>query len=132
MKIQTLLQAFEQPFSTAGCTGKADDFVEKKVRFSSNQIWGSDTCKEGENLQVLYIMNLIQLILWPLKISSDSLITIQLCHLQQLYKTILKKYILAIRQMNFQVVIFGCSRQYLSRVTGASGYYTWTALLLLR
>ena len=26
---------FEQPFSTAGCTGKADDFVEKKVKFSS-------------------------------------------------------------------------------------------------
>ena len=26
---------FEQPFSTAGCTGKADGFVEKKVKFSS-------------------------------------------------------------------------------------------------
>ena len=26
---------FEQPFCTAGRTGKADDFVEKKVKFSS-------------------------------------------------------------------------------------------------
>ena len=25
---------FEQPFSTAGRTGKADDFVEEKVKFS--------------------------------------------------------------------------------------------------
>ena len=47
---------FEQPFSTAGCTGKADDFVEKK-----GQIRESDPCN-GENPQVLYIMNLDSLV----------------------------------------------------------------------
>ena len=56
-----IVVGFEQPFSTAGCTCKADDFVEKKVRFSSNQIRGSDA-NEGESLQVLYIMNLVSLV----------------------------------------------------------------------
>ena len=54
MKIQTMLQALEQTFSTAGCTGEADGFVEKRSNFHQNQIWESDA-RKGEDLQVLYI-----------------------------------------------------------------------------
>ena len=52
---------FEQPFSTAGCTGKADGLVEKRPNFHQNQIWESAIC-EGDNLQKLYIMNLVSLV----------------------------------------------------------------------
>ena len=42
---------FEQPFSTAGCTGMADGFISKRSNFHQNQIRESDA-REGENLQV--------------------------------------------------------------------------------
>ena len=53
---------FKQPFSTAGHAGKANDSAEKKrPNFHQNQIRESDAC-EGENLQVLYIMNLVSFV----------------------------------------------------------------------
>ena len=52
----------EQPFSTARHAGKADGFIEKKSQnFHQNQIWESGAC-EGENLPVLYAMNIVSLV----------------------------------------------------------------------
>ena len=52
---------FEQTFSTAGRTDKVDGLVEKRPNFHQNQIRESDAC-ERENLQMLYIINLISLV----------------------------------------------------------------------
>ena len=53
--------SFEHPFSIAGRAGKADGFVQKRPNFHQNQIRESDACG-GENLEVLYIMNLVSLV----------------------------------------------------------------------
>ena len=45
---------FEQPFSTAGHAGKADDFVKKKVRFSSKSNPGEQRLQRRKFTSALY------------------------------------------------------------------------------
>ena len=49
-----IVVGFEQLFSTAGCTCKADDFVEKKVRFSSKSNSGERCSRRRKFTSALY------------------------------------------------------------------------------
>ena len=44
----------EQPFSTAACTGKADGFVGKKVKFSSKSNPGERHLRQRKFTSALY------------------------------------------------------------------------------
>ena len=61
MKIWTLLLALNSHFLLLDMQARLMTLLKKRSDFHQNQIRGSNACK-GENLQVLYIMNLNSLV----------------------------------------------------------------------
>ena len=66
-----MLWASNNHFLPQDVQAKLMALLKKRLNFHQNQIWESNAC-EGENLQVLYIMNLVSLVTGKFKITTQE------------------------------------------------------------